>query len=174
MGYLIDPIRGAAACAVSWAALIDGEFGLARRTDLHEDFSRHDVVRGGSDRAFGLIVGGLSLLIGGWQWISSGTVALGSGLLLVVGIALVALALTAPRLLGPLNRLWIKLGLTLNRLVSPLVLGLLFYTTVTPIGLIIRLAGKDPLRLALDRSAESYWIERRPPGPAPDSMIHQF
>ena len=53
-------------------------------------------------------------------------------------------------------------------------MGLLFYVTVTPIGLIMRATGKDPLRLKFDPSARSYWIERTPPGPDPRSMKHQF
>jgi hypothetical protein len=53
-------------------------------------------------------------------------------------------------------------------------MGLVFYTTVTPIGLVRRLLGKDPLRLRWDRDAVTYWIERNPPGPASDTMPRQF
>jgi hypothetical protein len=53
-------------------------------------------------------------------------------------------------------------------------MGLVFYTTVTPIGLARRLLGKDPLRRRFDRDAVTYWIERDPPGPAPDTMTRQF
>jgi hypothetical protein len=53
-------------------------------------------------------------------------------------------------------------------------MGLLFYTTVTPTGLIMRLLGKDPLRLQFDRQATTYWIPRCPPGPSPDTMRRQF
>ena len=58
--------------------------------------------------------------------------------------------------------------------ISPLVLALLFYCTVTPIGLLMRAAGKDPLRMRKAPSATSYWISREPPGPAPDTMRNQF
>jgi hypothetical protein len=54
------------------------------------------------------------------------------------------------------------------------VMGLLFYLTVTPTGLLMRLFRKDPLRLRFDPEAKSYWIERQPPGPAPETMRHQF
>ena len=64
--------------------------------------------------------------------------------------------------LAPLNKLWTKLGVLLYRVVSPLVLGLLFYVTVTPIALLMRVLGKDPLRLRRDPDAASYWIVRTP------------
>ena len=54
------------------------------------------------------------------------------------------------------------------------ILGLLFFVTITPIGLLARACGKDFLRLRLDRGAKSYWIEREPPGPPPQSMKNQF
>ena len=83
-----------------------------------------------------------------------------SGLFLVVAVA-------APRLLAPLNRLWYRFGLLLHRIVNPVVMGLLFYATVTPIALVMRLVGKDPLHRAFDPQARTYWIERSPPGPKP-------
>jgi hypothetical protein len=77
-------------------------------------------------------------------------------------------------LLRPFNRLWFRFGLLLSRVVNPLVMGLLFYFTVTPIGLIMRALGKDPLRLRFDRGARTYWIDRQPPGPEPETMRQQF
>ena len=77
-------------------------------------------------------------------------------------------------MLAPLNRAWLYVGLLLQRVVSPVVLGILFFLTVTPIGLLMRLTGKNPLRLGFDREAQSYWIDRQPPGPAPDTMPRQF
>ena len=93
-----------------------------------------------------------------------------------LGVAAVfaALAFMWTALLAPLNRLWLKLGLVLYKVVNPIVLGLLFYVTVTPISLLMRVLGKDPLRLRRDPDAASYWIERTPPGPAPESMKNQF
>jgi hypothetical protein len=79
---------------------------------------------------------------------------------------------TAP--LRPLNAVWHRLGLLLFAVVSPIVMGVVFYSTVAPIGLLMRLSGKDPLRLKLDRAARSYWIERDPPGPAGAEMKNQF
>jgi hypothetical protein len=91
-----------------------------------------------------------------------------------VAIAFALVALVKPALLAGLNRFWIKLGILLGKVVSPIALGILFYCVITPIGLIIRFTGKDPLRLKFNPDADSYWIPRDPPGPAPDSMTNQF
>ena len=77
-------------------------------------------------------------------------------------------------LLAPLNRLWFRFGLLLNSIVSPIVMGLLFYLIITPFALFMRLTGKDLLHLRRDPEAASYWIQREPPGPAPDTIKNQF
>ncbi len=84
------------------------------------------------------------------------------------------IAIWKPALLAVPNRLWTKLGVLLGKVVSPIALGILFYGVITPIGAVMRLAGKDALRLKLDSGADSYWIPRKPPGPPPDSMTNQF
>jgi hypothetical protein len=67
-----------------------------------------------------------------------------------------------------------KLGVLLGKVVSPVALGVLFYAVLVPIGVMMRIAGKDPLRLKRDAGAATYWIRRVPPGPPPDSMTNQF
>jgi hypothetical protein len=137
----------------------------------HEDLTREQHVEGSSDRNFGLVFAGVSLLIGIWplfhgrmpRWWAFGVAA-------VFTLA----ALAKPGLLAGLNRLWTKLGVLLGKIVSPIALGVLFYGVLTPVGAVIRLTGKDPLRLKLDPGADSYWIPREPPGPPPDSMTNQF
>ena len=62
----------------------------------------------------------------------------------------------------------------MGRLTTPLITGLLFFLGVTPLAWLYRLLGKDPLARRFDRAAPSYWIERRPPGPPPESMQRQF
>src|SRR5262249_10838160 len=128
-------------------------------------------LRGSSDRSFGLVFAGFFLIVGTWPLVHGRPLRVWA-----VGVAAVFLiaALVNPTWLGPLNRLWLRLGLLLQLIVSPVVLGLLFFLTVTPIGLLMRLTGKDPLRLRFDPLARSYWVERRPPGPAPDTMRQQF
>ena len=146
----------------------------------HEDFRRNEQVEGSSDRGFGLTVGGILFAIAlvriGLGWWSSGTITLGwiEWTLGGIGVALLLLGLAAPSLLAPLNKAWTKLGLLLFTIVNPIVLGLIFLLTILPIGLLLRALGKDPMRLSFEPDAKTYWIERDPPGPAPDSMPQQF
>ena len=92
------------------------------------------------------------------------------------GLAALFLAtgLFRPSVLNPLNRIWLKFGLLLHSVVNPIVMALLFYGTVLPTGLVTRALGKDLLRLKRQPGAESYWIVRAPPGPAPETMKDQF
>jgi hypothetical protein len=101
---------------------------------------------------------------------ASGRVAL----VLAALAALFAVAtIAAPSLLAPLNRLWFQLGLLLGKIVSPLVLGSIFFLLITPVSLISRLFGRDELKMK-KRTVSSYWVEREPPGPAPESFRNQF
>lgn len=137
----------------------------------HEDLTRDQQVEGSSDRNFGLVFAGVFLLIGIWplfHWQTPRWWAFG------VAAVFALAALVKPALLAGLNRLWIKLGILLGRIVSPIALGILFYGVLTPVGAVMRLMGKDPLRLKRDPGANSYWIPREPPGPPPDSMTNQF
>ena len=78
-----------------------------------------------------------------------------------------------PKSLTVLNRLWFKLGVLLHHVINPVVMGLIFYVTVFPTGLVFRLTGKDILRLKREPGSDGYWI-KRPPGPAPETMKDQF
>jgi hypothetical protein len=83
-------------------------------------------------------------------------------------------AVLLPRMLAPLNQLWFRFGLLLGKFVTPLVMMVLFFATVTPVGILMRISGKDPLRLKWQPAAKSYWIERAEPEPAPGSLRDQF
>ena len=84
------------------------------------------------------------------------------------------ITLVRPSLLAPLNRLWMRFGLLLHKIVNPVVMGIIFVLTVVPIGLVMRMIGKDILHLRFDKQCDSYWIRRDPPGPSPESMDNQF
>jgi hypothetical protein len=143
-------------------------------SSFHEDYRRAEEVKGSSDRGFGLTVGGILVLIAAVRtWLHDGYGAL-EPVLGVVGVCLMALALVRAQSLAPLNRAWTKLGLLLFKVVNPIVLGLIYLTTIVPIGLIMRATGGDLLRLKREPSASTYWVKREPPGPAPETMIHQF
>ena len=144
----------------------------SRGSVTHEDFSRTETVKASSDRSFGLVFTALFLLIAfgpllraphqGFRWWAFGVSMV---------FAVLTLFWTAP--LAPLNRLWLRFGLVLHHLVSPLGLGLLFFTTIMPIGLLMRAMGRDPMRLRREPEAKSYWIKREPPKPAAESMENQ-
>ena len=83
------------------------------------------------------------------------------------------LALVAPAWLALLNKLWFQLGLLLGRLVNPIVLGLIFFILITPVAIITKLFGRDEL-LINKRTVSTYWLERKPAGPKPESFKNQF
>ena len=137
----------------------------------HEDLSREQVVAGSSDRSFGFVFAAVFIVIAVWPLLHGANPrwwALG------VAIIFAVVAVTKPTLLSGLNRMWMKLGVLLSKVVSPIALGILFYGVLFPVGALMRFSGKDPLRLKRDANAASYWIERKPPGPPPDSMTNQF
>jgi hypothetical protein len=94
---------------------------------------------------------------------------------LLVAAALMALiTVTRDTWLTPLNRAWMKFGMLLNAIVSPVVLGLIYFGVFTPVAIAMRLAGRDALSRAYDPAARSYWIKRDPPGPRDDSFRDMF
>lgn len=135
---------------------------------LHEDFGREHIGEPGSVRSFAVVMAVavpvvLRIVLGHWSlWY------------LAPGVVLLPLAYLAPSALAPLNRLWFQLGILLGKIVSPVVMGLIYFLVVTPIGLLRRMFGRDSLSSRLDREASTYWIERKPPGPDPDDLPRQF
>src|SRR5262245_44941360 len=94
----------------------------------------------------------------------------------LAGLSVLFLAVTVVRAdwLLPLNRVWMRFGLLLNAIVSPIVLGVLFFGVFTPVGLVMRALHRDPMRRKWDDGARSYWMTRDPPGPSPESLRDQF
>jgi hypothetical protein len=122
----------------------------------------------GNNRRFGLLLVAVCITIfAAGRWYGSGHVGwfVGAFVLLLITIAM-------PRILEPSRRLWLKFGGYLHLVVSPVLLAGFFYVAVTPIGLIMQLLGKDPLRRK--PSHGTYWVERRPPGPDPRTMPEVF
>jgi len=124
-----------------------------------------------SNRSFGTVFTVFFALVGAWSWWRGGAAypwaMAAAGLTLLVTLA-------APRVLTPLNRAWMKLGELLHRVVSPIVLGVIFFAIFTPVGVVMRLAGRDALKRRFEPAARTYWIERQPPGPDPSGLPHQF
>jgi hypothetical protein len=138
---------------------------------VHETFERAEDTAGASNRSFGMVftvVFGAIGAYGLWRGAPAWPYWIGAA-----GV-FAAVTLLAPAFLAPLNRLWMRLALALSKVTTPLVMAVLFYGTVLPTGLVMRLLNKDPLRLKWEPKASSYWIQRSPPGPPPDSLKNQF
>jgi hypothetical protein len=144
---------------------------MAKVVSFHGAVTRPHAEALPSNRSFGFVMTGALAAVGAWPLISGEAIYVWA--VATAGVILVV-ALVWPAVLQPFNRLWMAFGRMLHMVVTPLIMAILFYGTVTPLSLLMRLARKIPIPLALDRTAESYWIERNPPGPAPDSMKNQF
>ena len=144
---------------------------MTARHATHERLASDDQIKGSSDRAFGLVFGAVFTIAGLWPLLGGGAVRIWA-----LGLAVVFLLAAAayPRILAPLNRLWTRFGAFLHGISNFLVLALMFYLVITPTGLVLRLFGGDLLKLRFDRGARSYWIERQPPGPPPETIENQF
>jgi hypothetical protein len=142
-----------------------------RGTATHEDFSREHAVRGPSDRSFGVVMAVFFAVVALWPAVHHRPVRMWA---LAAAAALLLAAIAAPAALYAANRAWMKVGLAVGRVTNPIVTALMFFVVFTPAALVARMLGRDPLRLRYDREAESYWIPRQPPGPAPESMRNQF
>ena len=127
-----------------------------------------------SERSFGLLFGAVFALLAAYGWFYKGWSLAVVLSLVAVGVAFVLLGFVAPKVLRPLNWLWFQLGQLLGKIVSPIVLGAIFFLILTPVSLLTRLFGRDELRLKRKASQASYWLDRAPPGPAPESFKNQF
>ncbi len=140
------------------------------RGDFHEDYRRPEAMSS-SDRSFGIVFAVVFAIVALWPLMHAGTARVWAA---AICAAFLAVALARPSVLAPLNRAWAAFGRLLHKITNPIVMALIFYGAVLPTALIMRAQGKDPLRRRFDRDATSYWIEREPPGPEPDSMNRQF
>ncbi len=147
---------------------------VAKQNQSHESFSREEDVKVGSERSFGFVFAAVFGLIAAAKIIFGAAWTDWNYFWAIGSATFLTISLTIPQMLRPLNILWFKFGMLLNAIVSPVVMGLLFYLTVTPIGLIMRLVGQRPLNLKFEPEADSYWIHRTPPGPEAGSFKNQF
>jgi hypothetical protein len=137
----------------------------------HELQPREETAKTPSNRSFGLVFAaffGLLAALSFWHGTTRWPLWLGTACVFL------AFALAAPGVLAPLNRVWTKAVQLLHQIVSPLFLALLFYGCVAPVGFLMRLSGKDPLKTRYEPDLKSYWVERTPPGPDAASFKNQF
>lgn len=124
-----------------------------------------------TDRSFGFTFAVVFALIGGWlTWKAH---RFGVGFLAAAGL-FALIAIVAPKLLHGLNVVWMRFGALLNQVVSPIIMGVIFFGVFAPVGLLFRLRGRDALRRKFEPESTSYWIPRDPPGPDGKSLPRQF
>ena len=116
-----------------------------------------DKIKISSNRSFGLLFFVVFLIVSLWPLTHEGSIRIWS---VIVSAVFLILGLINSRLLTPLNVLWFKLGMILGAIISPIVMGIVFFLVVTPTGLILRIMGKDLLNKKYDKEKETYWIKR--------------
>ena len=121
-----------------------------------------------SNRNFGLVFFVFFLIIGLWPLLGTNEIRYWS---IFFSVIFFLLGITNSKLLNPLNKIWFNFGILLGKMISPLIMGIIFFLVVTPIGLIMRVFGKDILSLKYNKKDKSYWIEKNGPK---SKMKNQF
>lgn len=123
-----------------------------------------------SNRSFGWTFTAVFVLVGAYGLWKGGA----QSWVLALAAVTAVVTLTRDSWFTPLNRAWMKLGELLGRVVSPVVLGVIYFGVFTPAALVMRLIGRDTMARAFDPAAPTYWVDRTPPGPADDSYRNMF
>jgi Mg2+/Co2+ transporter CorB len=121
-----------------------------------------------SPKSFGIVFSIVFLIVALYPLVNSEGLRIWA---LIVSVVFLLLAFVTPKVLTLPNKLWFKFGMLLGSIIAPIVMALVYFVTVLPTGLIMRLLGKDLLKQKLDKNAKSYWIERSEPM---GSMKNQF
>jgi hypothetical protein len=147
---------------------------VRQKLSFHENYRDEGPPSSSSDRAFGYTVGSILVTIAAAKAVMAGAISPLLCLIFAAGTVLVSVGLVAPSRLAMLNTAWAKLGGAIAKVVNPIFLAVLFLLVVTPMALLMRMAGKRPLRLAPDRGVASYWIVREPTQGRASTMKRQF
>ena len=113
----------------------------------------------GSNRSFGFVFSIVFLLIALWPLLNNSEIRIWS---LIISVIFLILGFLNSIILNPLNILWFKFGLLLGKVISPLVMGLIFFCVVTPIGILMKIFKKDMLKLKYNNK-NSYWVDKNGP-----------
>ena len=148
---------------------------MRNHQSFHENMSERDGVKLGSERSFGIVFATVFAIIAVLPIFTFDnnevTVRVWA---LMVAVLLAIITFVRPQLLSPFNKIWFRFGLLLHKIINPLVMGLMFFVVISPIGMLMRALGKTPIKKRFDQNIDSYWITREPPGPEPETMKRQF
>ena len=120
-----------------------------------------------SNRSFGVVFFVVFLLIALYPLLNNNEIRLWS---LIISVLFLILGILNSKILSPLNKVWFKFGLLLGKIISPIIMGVIFFLVVTPIGFIMKLLGKDLINLKFNNE-KSYWIQKTGPK---SKMKNQF
>jgi len=126
-----------------------------------------DEVKTGSNKSFGIVFSIFFLIIALYPLVNGEGIRVWS---IIVSLIFLFLGLIKSKILTPLNKIWFKFGIFLGKIVSPLVMGVIFFLVVTPIGILMKILKKDLLNLKFNNN-KSYWIEKNEPK---SKMKNQF
>ena len=114
----------------------------------------------GSNKNFGIVFSIFFLIVSLWPLMSGYPIRIWS---VIISLVFLILGLMNSKILTPFNKLWFKFGITLGAIVAPIVMGFVFFLVITPIGIAMKIIGKDILNKKYDKKRKSYWIKRKDP-----------
>ena len=129
--------------------------------------SDYNDIKISSNRSFGVVFFIVFLLIALYPLLNNNEIRLWS---LIISVLFLILGILNSKILSPLNKIWFKFGLLLGKIISPIIMGIIFFLVVTPIGFIMKLLGKDLINLKFNNE-KSYWIQKTGPK---SKMKNQF
>lgn len=138
---------------------------INKRLNEIEDF------KPSSNRSFGIVMAAAWVAVALYPLVSGNTP---HWWLLAIGAMFLLLALARPVVLAPLNYVWTRFGLLLGRIINPIVLGLMYFIIISPIAIGMKLVGRDPLKRKYEPEKDTYWQDKDPSGPTPETMRNQF
>ena len=114
-------------------------------------------IKTSSNKSFGIVFFVIFLVVSLWPLINEGEIRIWS---IVISIIFLFLGLINSKILTPLNKLWFRFGILLGNVFSPIVMGIIYFGVITPIGILMKLIGKDILNLKQNKKSSTYWIKK--------------
>ncbi|MEN8189593.1 MAG: SxtJ family membrane protein [Thermodesulfobacteriota bacterium] len=124
------------------------------------EFDHNLEIEIGTEKNFGLVFSAVFAIIALYPLLGGGALRVWA---IIISVVFLIVTFVAPSLLKLPNKLWHKFGLLLGAIIAPVAMGVVYFLTIAPIGILLRLSGKDLLRQKPDPNADSYWIEREEP-----------